>query len=441
VALQLLFLAGLFAAQAVPDDPIVDHIQEAIDAGLYGPVPRPDLMGGKSSAHSECVMAGTGLGRPDMGLFERTIRMPRISSCKNGDEDIALLAAGRPARGVTWYFRYWGGYTVLTRPILAIWGWEGLRMAFGGLLVVSAAVAAVAVSRATRPAYAVGLALPMVFASNLLSMPSSSFGLSLSYAVALLGLALTAAGARVGLARAALGAAVGAALFNYLTQLTTPAVPWMWCAAVAGAVVACRGGTVARTARAVAVIGVVWPAAFTFTWVSRWAIAAVVLGWDETSSGVRDKVDLRLGGSAPIVDLSFGASTNRNLRYWLETYALVPAVVVVSAVAVVACLVVAVRRHGRGRLATFAVLAAPALIAPVWYEALRNHSQVHAPFVYANLPAALGVLLAAACLTTAPFHPPPSVAAAVDEQSAAHEDVADEDEEEGDAAGLVGASA
>jgi hypothetical protein len=401
--LQCVFFAALFAAQAVPDDPIVDHVQEAIDAGLYGPVPRPDLMGGRSSAHSECVIAGTGLGEPDMSVFERTVRMPRISSCRNGDEDIALLARGMPAEGVTSYFRYWGGYTVLTRPILAIWGWEALRMALGGLLVVSAVVAAVALVRTTRPAYAIGLGLPMVFGSNLLSTPSSSFGLSLSFAVTFLSVALTAFGARAGMGRAALGAAAGAALFTYFTQLTTPAIPWMWSAGAAGAVVACSGGSVARTARAVALVGVVWPLAFAFTWASRWAIAAVFLGWDEASSGVRDKVDQRLGGSAPIVDLSSGASTRRNLQYWLETYSLVPTVVAASLVAIAVCLIVATRRYGPHRLGLFAVLAAPAIVTPVWYEVLRNHSQVHAPFVYANLPAALGVVLAAACLTTVPL--------------------------------------
>jgi hypothetical protein len=32
----------------------------------------------------------------------------------------------------------------------------------------------------------------------------------------------------------------------------------------------------------------------------------------------------------------------------------------------------------------------------LWYEVLRNHSQIHASFVYANIPAALGIILAAA---------------------------------------------
>ncbi len=63
-------------------------------------------------------------------------------------------------------------------------------------------------------------------------------------------------------------------------------------------------------------------------------------------------------------------------------------------------LVVAVRRGGWQRLGVAALLAAPALLVPAWYEVLSNHSQVHAFFTYRSVPAALGVLVAA-CLVAA----------------------------------------
>ncbi|MBA2387096.1 MAG: hypothetical protein H0V69_08400 [Acidimicrobiia bacterium] len=128
---------------------------------------------------------------------------------------------------VTDYFRYWAGYTVLTRPMLALWGLEGLRMVSGALLAVSGAAALITVARASSRAYVAGLALPLLVASNVMSTPSSSFGFALSYAAALLAVLLTALGARHGIERAVLGAIVGAAIFNYATQLTTPAIPWM----------------------------------------------------------------------------------------------------------------------------------------------------------------------------------------------------------------------
>ncbi|MDQ3391451.1 MAG: hypothetical protein M3508_08970, partial [Actinomycetota bacterium] len=95
-----------------------------------------------------------------------------------------------------------------------------------------------------------------------------------------------ALGARHGIERAVLGAIVGAAIFNYATQLTTAAIPWMM-------------------------------SAFGITWASRWALAALFVGWDDAVDGIREKINLRLSGGVE-TDLSFGATTNANVRYWLE---------------------------------------------------------------------------------------------------------------------------
>ena len=123
---------------------------------------------------------------------------------------------------------------------------------------MSGAAALITVARTSSRAYVAGLALPLLVASNVMSTPSSSFGFALSYAAALLAVLLTALGARHGIERAVLGAIVGAAIFNYATQLTTPAIPWMM-------------------------------SAFGITWASRWALAALFVGWDDAVDGIREK--------------------------------------------------------------------------------------------------------------------------------------------------------
>lgn len=401
--MQVCFFVLLVAAQAVPDDPIVSKLVSAVEDETYGPTSRPDLMGGIAATHSECVMVGTGLGRPDAGLWDRAVRMPRISSCNDGAEDLRRLERGQPVENVTDYFRYWGGYTVLTRPVLALWGLEGMRMVSGAVLAVSAAATLVTVARGSSKTYVAGLALPLLLASNVMSTPSSSFGFALSYAAALLAVLLTAQGARHGIEHAVLGATVGAAIFNYVTQLTTPAIPWMMSAAVAGAVVFTRSHEVKQTVRAVGVILVVWPIAFGITWASRWALAALFVGWDEAVDGIREKIDFRLSGGSQTVDLSLGATTNANVRYWLDDVPTARAALVVVAVSVVAALVLSYRRFGLQRLALFGMLCLPAVVAPLWYEALRNHSQIHRAFTYTNVPAALGIILAAALFAAAPL--------------------------------------
>jgi hypothetical protein len=395
-ALQVLFLVGLVAAQAVPDRPIVDHLLVAVDDGLYGPNLRPNNMGGLSEAFTECVAVGTGLGRPDMGVWERAMRVPRIGSCSDGPGQLRQLAAGEDASGVTEYFRYWSGYTVITRPVLAMWGIGTSRMLSGALMIGSGVWAMVALARRTSTAYASVLVAPLLLSTHMLAMPSTSLLGALALAAAFLSVALTAIGAGRGLVGAMCGAVVGAAVFNYVDLLSTPAMPWMLSTVAAAAVILARTGDARRAGRTALTVGITWPIAFGLTWLTRWALAVVALGWSHAKAVIGDKIAYRLDGATGSVESGFGAATRVNVRYWWNTIPTSRLVLAVVIVATVFLLVSAYRRRGRRPLAWFAVLAAPAAIVPIWYEVLSNHSVIHAAKTYVNVPAALGVIAAAA---------------------------------------------
>lgn len=223
VTLQAVFLALLVSAQAVPDDPIVDHLLEAVEDGTYPSNLEPDNMGGTSSSFTECITVGTGLGRPELSPWERAIRMPRISNCAEGPDDLRRLQRGESLGDVEEYFRYWAGWTVVTRPVLALWGLEALRRLSGALLVLSGVAALVVVARRTTAAFAVGLILPFLLASNAIATPTSSVEQALSFAAAFASVAATAWGAGHGLRGAALGAIVGAAIYSYIGDEEQPA--------------------------------------------------------------------------------------------------------------------------------------------------------------------------------------------------------------------------
>ena len=269
VALQAVFVGLLVVAQAVPDDRIVAHLLEAVEDGTYASNSEPDNMGGTSSSFTECVAIGTGLGRPELGPWERAVRMPRIGNCAEGPDDLRRLERGESLGEVEEYFRYWAGWTVVTRPVLALWGLEALRRISGALLFFSGVGALVVVGRRTTPAYAVGLMVPFLLATNVMATPSSSVEQALSFSVAFVSVAVTAWGASHGLEGAALGAAAGAALYIFVEFLIAPAIPWMLSVAVAGAVTFARTARLDRTARVVAMTSVVWPLAFLFTWATR----------------------------------------------------------------------------------------------------------------------------------------------------------------------------
>ncbi len=190
--------------------------------------------------------------------------------------------------------------------------------------------------------------------------------------------------------------ALGAAIYNFVDLMLTPAIPWMLTTATTAAVVMLRTDGLRPAVQRAVAVAIVWPCAFAFTWASRWAISVVLLGWDEAVTTIRDKVEFRLGGSSESVRDEFGVSTEVSFDYWLSNVSTARAVLIAAGVAILVALVVAVRRHGASRLWVFALLAAPATFALVWYELLRNHSQIHPGKAHMSLPVALGVVVGAA---------------------------------------------
>ena len=236
--------------------------------------------------------------------------------------------------------------------------------------------------------------------TNLLSTPSTSFSQSISIAFVFLSVLLTAVGSGRSIRLGGYGALLGAALFCYVDLLTTPAVPWAMSAFVLGAVVWFRTDRLRDAFVGVLVGGAVWPAAFGITWVSRWVFGAVFLGFSETFDTVQENVGFRTGGEHEAVSEALGAGTLSNAIYWWRVLPTAELVLIGCLVTVAAGLFLALRRAGLTRWAVAVVLALPAFAVPFWYEALSNHSQIHALFTYRGIPTALAIGTAA-CLTAA----------------------------------------
>lgn len=394
VVLQVAFTGLLLLAAGVPDRVVVRQLAEDVRTGAYGRDGAPDGMGGRSTSFTDCVEAGVYLGgHPDLGLLEKAIRAPRLDSCRNGAGEVLGLREGvLPPRDE--YFRYWNGYTVLSRPVLALGGMNALRMVSGVLLTCSLIGCVLVLAGVTGRAYALALLGPVVVSTNLMAAPATSFSHSLSNATLLVAVAAAgwAAGRRPTWTPYVVTA--GAASFCFMDLLTTPAVAWAWTAAVVAAATWTRGRQLRATTSAMLGAGFWWPVAFTITWVSRWLIAVPVAGFAEVRRNVTAKVDERLGDTSTVSDV-FGAAVPLNARTWLQL-ATAPATLALAIGVGVLAVVLARRR--RVSWALPAVLAFPALVVPGWLILLSNHSQVHDHFVYRTVPAALGVVLGAVVL-------------------------------------------
>ena len=392
----------LMVGAAVPDMAVAARLSEDVDAGRYGPPTLEDRMGGTADTFTECVVAGTGLGAPELGIVQRAALMPRLESCAGGEEQIRVLAAGGQDDAAAYYFRYWAGYTAFTKPLIALFGLGGLRVLVGAALLAGLGALVWAIRRTVSLAAAVALVAPLVLASNVMSTPSTSLSHALAIATYLAGAGGTALAAARSLAWGLFAVGMSAAAFCFIDLLTTPAAGWMLSTSVIAGVTWSKSARLRETALAAILAGALWPVVFGATWVTRWIIAVPVAGFDVVRRDVAEKVLFRSSGDYEGVRSGFGAPTSVNVDYWLDhiSTAQVTTLAVVMVVAVVLGLLcrrsLADGGNALSALLAVGIIGSPAAIAVVWYEALSNHSQIHEFFTYRNIPIALGVVAFAA---------------------------------------------
>jgi hypothetical protein len=397
---QCIFFGLLVVGQTVPDKAIAGQLAVAIKAGNYGPDGLQDRMGGSSDTFTECIVAATGLGHDGENPFVRAAYMPRLGSCSGGAAPILKLAAGEklPSNQVASYSKYWAGYTIITRPAIALFGLTGMRMLSGAMLLLSAILAVTVLGRRTTMWAAAGLFIPLALASNTMSTPSTSFSQAISISVIFLGVAITAWTAGKSVKGTILGVGLSAALFCYVDLLTTPGIPWAFSTVVAAGISYRTTRKIKSTLIVGTVAASVWIVAFAGTWASRWVFAAMFLGIRNTYKTIVGNIEFRTGGDFGSVKHELFAPTGANWAYWIDRVPTSAFTLIVCGCAILVALAVTWRRHDAMTLAAWPVLGLSALVAVVWYEALSNHSQIHMFFTYRGFPAMLGVFLFAALM-------------------------------------------
>lgn len=396
IGLQVLFLGLNLVAATVPEQRIAQMLVDDLDTGAYPDTNyRPNGVGGRFDLFTDCVVAGTGIGRPDIGAVERSLLMPRITPCVGGEEVIPLIARGEYVTPGN-YLRYWAGYTIVTKPALAFGGMDAMRAISGAILAAGVASFLIVGIRGLGIWSSVLLIVPLLMSADLAVLPSGSALHSMLIGVAFAGAGLVLAATRHADRAVVLAALTAGSVYCFFDLLSNPPLAWLLVTALATA-----GGFVAAGAARALRLGVIsaaaWMAGFALTWVFRWVVGALVFGLDELREQVGGKVTERLSGEHKNVSSALGAGLVKNLRTWSEM-PLTGVVAAVGAVAIVALIALAARTQGAKALAAWMLLVLPVAIVPVWYEVLSNHSQIHSFFTYRAVPVAVGWAIAAAAL-------------------------------------------
>lgn len=368
------FMALLAAALAVPDKAVARNVAE--DWELFGHARLPSFTGRKIDVGTECIGVSFGLGdAPGIGPLEAAARSPVIFDCPS------LL--GHVLRGETSnagdYARYWHGYAVISRPLLALIPYHDVRMLTFNAMAALFAFLAAGLWRIGGARLALGALLPFYFVNY-----SGFFELWTKAAGWIVMLVAANIIVRTNWTQARTPYLIfyfTGALTAYVDLLTTPLLVFGFPAALyfllrrreAGAAPA---DEVARLAW----IGAFWTLGYAGLWLAKIAISAAVAG-PEVWASTLEMAAFRLNGAFASVKHFPGAATLENFEAFKGLW---------GGLAILTFFVAPIaRKNVRARL--FRMLrASPALVllavSPVvWYEILSNHSQIHGLFTHANL--------------------------------------------------------
>ena len=404
VGLQLVALALVIAAEMVPDRLVADSLLEGIDRGWVTTTHHPTTgLDNRVDRWTECYALTMGLGDPPTSNnVQSAIINPQLGKCEISVPALLAYRDGALLESNFDYYRYWHGYTIVSRPSLAILGVAGARMLALALAVTAMVGTTVAVARSTSMAAAIVLVAPAVLTSDFVDL-----GESLPHALAAAACWGAAWLAWLGIQRrqslmriAAIGVVTGVAAAFFDLMVFIPGT--LALISILMVVAAWMHGWRGRQLFGVgAVASVTWFLAFAITWATKWFIAGFVVGFGEVIQTVRDQVSFRVDGEFNAVVDVFGEAARLNVSYWLERPLgfLVP-------VGLLAAVVLGWRALQR-RLVDpvyVVVVAGLAMVPLLWYEALSSHSQIHFWITYKSLPLAIGALLFALVVANTSNH-------------------------------------
>jgi hypothetical protein len=391
----LVGLALMVVADNVPDRLVMEHLFDAtvdgsLDAEDYG----WGYAGRRVDQFTECIAITVGVGDPaGVDTLKSAIVTPTLGKCSEAVPKIVGWAQGDGlSRGYD-YYRYWHGHAFVLRPLIATLGVAGARILAVFALFGVAGTLAVRFARRFGRLAAALLVGPLIASTDFVDLPGT-----LPHALSMIVMLLTAILLldRPPSTRAmSFGAgAVAGAVFVYVDILLNPPAAWALCVAAVGFGLVGRLSTI-ETAGRMAMVGSGWIVGYAWMWVSKWLLAAWVLGAGTVRSSITAQIDQRLDGDQAGVDHLVFAGVRANIREWWAL-PLAP-LTLVAVVLAVTWGVRARRRAGGDRLATVDrwMLTVPALVPFVWFELLRNHSQVHAWFTYRSIAVAVGIAAAA----------------------------------------------
>jgi hypothetical protein len=393
-AFQLVGLLLVILAETVPDALVADALVEGIHKGQVTQTEHPRTgLDNRVDRWTECIALTVGLGDPtDSNKLKTAIISPQLGKCGLAVPALLAYQDGKPLVSHYNYYRYWHGYTIVTRPSLALFGVAGTRMTALVLMLASIIGLVLLVGRDTTHSAALLLVAPLILSTGFIDFPEST-----PHALAMATVALGALVTWVlvmnqsNLKNMVVGGLFAGSLAAYVDLMVLFSGSMAWVIFLIMAAAYQHGWRGFRLLMAGTIAGLSWVIGFATTWCCKWIIAGTVVGFDTVFKNVFHQVSFRLNGEWNSVSHIYGEAARLNIDYWLDR-PLGTLVVVAGLVAAGVFLIRGLSNHSMS-LASATILTVPVFVPILWFEALSNHSQIHFWFTYRSLALALGGLL------------------------------------------------
>jgi hypothetical protein len=389
VALAIAFTLLLAAALTFPDDARIEaNLRDAAQSGVLSRLSYPRSAFGdiehRYDMYTDCVAFGMNLSNREEGLLRR-MAASRTAAFEAGNlGPCGRLVDGLQAQDLRARFdypRFWHGYQVYFRPLLAIAPLDAVRRLTALLFCASMAFFAAQLARMLGPwAWPLAL-LPFFLIGDFFTVASvGTHALSLICAflpAALIPLIIERWPRAQEMALPLFVFAMGA-VSNFLNFLINPPlapalIAFMYLA------VTLKGDArqAPRAALYAASLALLWFSGYGAAWIQKWLLAAAVLGPD----AILAELNKAMGDyDATRVRMHLGLlSASRHQLSWIMAgYTALAGLVALA-------LVWRVTRTSPNRVALwidFAWMLAPLAVVVLWVEANSAHSAQHAGFVH-----------------------------------------------------------
>ncbi|WOF23697.1 hypothetical protein N8K70_03190 [Microbacterium betulae] len=391
VLLQVVFFSALVVTESIPNDRILQKLQQDAQEQLWSDanfVPDGVSRNGLLDAYTDCISLTTGLYAQELSPFQRAVRYPHLGNCEESFQALEQIEQGAPFVQ-RFYPRYWGGNSVIIRPLLAMGGISLLRTVVLALAVGSVALLLTCSARRSALVPGVVMLVPLAFSTNMFAQTVYGFTHLLEFAVAAFMATLPFFLRRLRPFHLFATGFLAGSVFNYMDFLHNPSIAWSLFVFSSVLVTFRRGVTTWRLVGWALLAVASWIVGYAFTWGSRWMIA--VLWGGETLTELIGKMFLWTGEGEP-ERAWLGESSKTATGYWIHGMPSARIVLALLLVLAIVFIVRAVRSRGSVSWPFLAVGLATAAVNPVWLEVMSGHSIHHVFFTYLAIPFGLGIV-------------------------------------------------